>query len=337
MKSLNTLNINMGKRDFLRAGSAAALWLAGGARLAYAQENYPSRAISVVVPYAPGGQGDVFARVLSEPLGAKLKQTVVVENRPGASGMLGTRAIVRDKPNGYQLLLGQTGEIAITPTVNKNAGYDALQDLEPIVLVGNSPLVLIAPKNSPYNTIQELIALAGSEPDKVSYASSGTATPGHLAAAALALGTKTEMIHVPYKGAGQAMTDVIGGQVNCFFSSASAAMGHIKSGSVKVLAVSSLKRLSSLPDVPTIAETVLPRFNYSLWGGYFAPKGTPREIIKRLNQDINDILAVPEIRSRFEADGSAVPSNTPEQFTQFVQAEIAKYRDLIAATGIVIE
>lgn len=337
MKEFDQIDLKMTKRSFLGLGSAAVLAAMFGSRFAYAQADYPSRPISVVVPYAPGGQGDVFARLLSEPLAATLKQSVVVENRSGASGMLGTRLIIRGKGDGYQLLLGQTGEIAINPIANKNAGYDTLTDLAPIVLVGDSPLVLIAPKNAPYNTIQELIALAGKSPESVSYASSGTATPGHLAAAALALGTKTEMIHVPYKGAGQALTDVIGGQVNCFFSSASAAMGHIKSGSVKALAVSSLARLSSLPGVPTVAETVVPDFNFSLWGGYFAPKNTPKAIIDRLNKDINDILERPEIRTRFEADGAAVARNTPEQFTDFVNAEIAKYRDLIAVLDISLE
>jgi tripartite-type tricarboxylate transporter receptor subunit TctC len=310
---------------------------ASGMRLAHAQDAYPSQSISILVPYSPGGQGDVFARLLSEPLGAILKQSVVVENRPGATGMIGTRAIIRDKPDGYHLLLGQTGEMAIQPSVNDKAGYDTLKDLAPIVLIGDAPLIMIAPKNAPYNSIQELIQLARSKPEAVSYASSGTATPGHLAAAALALGTKTKMVHVPYKGAGQAMSDVIGGQVNFFFSSASAATGHIKAGSVKALAVSSSKRLASLADVPTIAESVLPGFSFSLWGGLFAPKQTPAAIIDRLNKDVNDILATPAIRARFESDGSAVARNSPAEFAQFVQNEINKYRELSAAAGVVIK
>jgi tripartite-type tricarboxylate transporter receptor subunit TctC len=336
MKLTNEFAVRTGRRNFLRIGGAGLIVAATNIRTAHAQTDYPSHSMSVIVPYAAGGQGDVFARILSGPLGAQLKQTVIVENRPGASGMLGTRTVIRDKGDGYTLLMGQTGEIAINPTANKNAGYDTLKDLAPIVLVGDSPLVLIAPKNSPYQSIDELIALARSKPEAVSYASSGTATPGHLAAAALALGTHSKMIHVPYKGAGQAMSDVIGGQVNCFFSSASAAMGHIKSGSVKVLAVASLKRLGSLPDVPTVAETVLPGFNYSLWGGFFAPKHTAATIINRLNQDINNILARPNIRQQFDANDSTVAANTPAQFTEFVQAEIAKYKALVASLGIAI-
>lgn len=327
--------VRPGRRQFLGAGCAAVL-LAASQRGALAAPAYPSRTVNVVVPYAPGGQGDLFARVLSDPLGALLKQTVVVENRPGATGMLGTRYIVREKPDGLNLLLGQTGEIAIIPSANRNAGYDPLKDLAPIALVGDSPLVMITSGKSRFNSVQELIALAAGKPKQVAYASSGTATPGHLAAAALALGTHTDMIHVPYKGAGQAMTDVISGQVGFFFSSASAAMGHIKAGSVKALAVASTRRMPALPNVPTIDETVLKGFSYSLWGGYFAPAATPAPIIGQLNRDINELLARPAIRTRFEADGAVVKANTSKQFAEFVRAETLKYRDLIKTTGITI-
>lgn len=327
--------VHVGRRHFLTAGCAAVL-LAAGQRSALAAQAYPAHSVNVVVPYAPGGQGDLFARVLSDPLGKLLKQTVIVENRPGATGMLGTRYIVREKPDGLNLLLGQTGEIAIIPSANKKAGYDPLKDLAPIALVGDSPLVMITSAKSPFKSVQELIALAAGKPKQVAYASSGTATPGHLAAAALALGTRCDMIHVPYKGAGQAMTDVISGQVGFFFSSASAAMGHIKSGSVKALAVASTRRMPALPDVPTIDETVLKGFSYSLWGGYFAPAATPAPIIGQLNRDINELLATPAIRTRFEADGAVVKANTPEQFAEFVRAEALKYRDLLKTTGITI-
>ncbi len=322
------------KRDFLHYAAALPLLAVTGVRSAAAAGGYPAQPVSVTVPYAPGGQGDLFARLLSEPLGQALLQTVVVENRPGASGMLGTRQIIRDKPDGYRLLLGQTGEIAINPLANKNAGYDALRELEPIVLVGDSPLVLLTAKGSTFATLESLVEQASKAPESVTYASSGTATPGHLAAVALALGTRTRMTHVPYKGAGQAMTDVIGGQVDCFFSSLSAAMGHIKAGTVRPLAITSLKRQAALPDTPTVAETLVPGFNYSLWGGYFAPGKTPADIIARLNQEINRILALPAIRERLAADGAAVPANTPAQFAAFVTAEIGKYGELIRSAGI---
>ena len=329
---------SVSKRRFLQSGCALlALPMARIGASHASETSYPTMPVSVTVPYAPGGQGDLFARMLSEPLGKVLGQTVVVENRPGASGMLGTRLIIREKPDGHHLLLGQTGEIAINPVANKNAGYKTLEALEPVVLVGDSPLVLITAKNSPFNTLEQLIDKAAKAPESVNYASSGTATPGHLAAVALGLGTHTRMTHVPYKGAGQAMTDVIGGQVDCFFSSVSAAMGHIKSGTVKALATTTGTRLASLEGIPTVAEKTVPGFNYSLWGGYFAPKGTPRDVILRLNQEINKILEQPAIRARLEADGAAVTANSPGQFTDFVKDEIGKYARLIQSAGIVIE
>ncbi len=327
----------LSKRRFLQSGCAllAMPFVRPGTVLA--ADTYPSMPVSVTVPFAPGGQGDLFARLISEPLGKVLEQTVVVENRSGASGMLGTKQIIREKADGHHLLLGQTGEIAIIPLANKNAGYQSLESLEPVVLVGNSPLVLITGSKSAFNTIDDLVKKAKADPESVTYASSGTATPGHLAAVALGLGTDTKMTHVPYKGAGQAMTDVIGGQVDCFFSSVSAAAGHIKSGSVKALATTADKRVASLKDIPTVAEGTVPDFNYSLWGGYFAPKGTSAEIITRLNTEINKILAQPDIRARFESEGSAVQANTPAEFTAFVKAEIAKYDKLIKTAGIVLE
>lgn len=335
---MNRQDSLISKRRFLQSGCALLALPVARIGASHASEtSYPTMPVSVTVPYAPGGQGDLFARMLSEPLGKVLGQTVVVENRPGASGMLGTRLIIREKPDGHHLLLGQTGEIAINPVANKNAGYKALEALEPVVLVGDSPLVLITAKNSPFNTLEQLIDKAAKAPESVNYASSGTATPGHLAAVALGLGTHTKMTHVPYKGAGQAMTDVIGGQVDCFFSSVSAAMGHIKSGTVKALATTTGTRLAALEGVPTVAEKTVPGFNYSLWGGYFAPKGTPREVILRLNQAINKILEQPAIRARLESDGAAVTANSPVQFTDFVKAEIGKYTQLIQSAGIVIE
>lgn len=324
------------RRRLLQAGSIGALMLASGAKAAFAASGYPTRPVSVIVPYAPGGQGDLFARILSDPMAALLGQSVVVENRPGASGMLGTRNVIRSKADGYTVLMGQTGEIVLIPLAHKDAGYDTAKDLAPVALVGNSPLVMIAPAKAKFNTPQEAITLAKSKPGGLAYASSGTATPGHLAAAALALDTKTDMVHAPYKGAGQAMTDVIGGQVDFFFSSASAAMSHIKAGTVKAIAVASSERMAALPDVPTINETVIPGFNYSLWGGYFVPKDTPTDIVQRLNKDINTLLAQQDIRARLEADGAAVRPNTPEEFQAFVDQEITKYRKLIDTLNITI-
>lgn len=323
------------RRQLLALAGALTLVTATGG--AWAQDTYPTKPITMIVPYAPGGQGDVFARLIGERLGNMLKQTVVVDNRPGASGAIGTRLVARAAGDGYTLLMGQTGEMAVNQFAMKEPGYDPLKDFKPVVLVGDAPLVLAVPAESKFRTLKDLIDFAKTKPDAVSYASSGTATPGHLAAAALALGSKTTMVHVPYKGAGQAMTDLLGNHVDFFFSSASAVMGYVTSGRLRALAVSTPQRLPALPQVPTVAEAAVPNFSFSLWGGVFAPAETPDAIVNKLNQDINKILTEPAIRSRLEADGSAVRANTPAQFAEFVRRDAAKYQGLVKATGIQAE
>lgn len=327
-------SVSFSRRRVLAAGVAAS---AGLLRVAQAQPDYPDKPVTVVVPYAPGGQGDVFARLVGERLGRVLGQPMIVDNKPGASGALGTRLVTRARGDGYTLLLGQTGEIAVNRSAMKHPGYDALTELRAIALVGNAPLVLAAPAQAPYDTVGELLQLARSKPGSVAYASSGTATPGHLAAAALALASRTQMAHIPYKGAGQAITDLIGGQVQFFFSSASAILGHVQGGRVKALAVSSTRRLAALPKVPTVAEAAVPGFEFSLWGGYFAPRETPDAIVNRLNAEITRVLAAADLHARFEAEGSAVAPMTPAAFEAFVRAEADKYAKLVQATGTHID
>jgi len=320
------------RRRVLAGSIALALGAASASSLA--QSGYPAKPITIIVPYAPGGQGDVFARLVGERLSVRLKQPVIVDNRPGATGALGSSIAAKANGDGYTLLLGQTGEIAVNKFVVKTLGYDPLKDFKAVVLVGDAPLILAVPANAPFNSIQELIQAARAKPESISYASSGTATPGHLAAAALALGTKTTMTHVPYKGAGQALTDLLGGHVQFFFSSASAVMSQIKGGKLKALAVSTPQRLPGLPQVPTVAESEVPGFSFTLWGGLFAPIETPNSVVELLNREVNDILMEPAMKARLEADGSAVRQNSPAQFSEFVVKELVKYEGLVKATGI---
>lgn len=326
-------SIRLHRRGFLGSCAAAAgACLAAGVQAAA----WPERPITVIVPYAPGGQGDVFARLVGDRLGRALGQPVIVDNRPGASGALGTRLVAKAPADGYTLLLGQTGEMAINGTAMKNPGYDTLKDFRGVALVGDAPLVLAVPAGSPFKSLAELIQAARAKPGSIAYASSGTATPGHLAAAALASGTRTEMTHVPYKGAGQAITDLIGGQVDFFFASASSIMAHLQGGRVRALAVSKPAKLANLPEVPPVADT-LPGFDFSLWGGYFAPRSTPQAVVQRLSSEIQRILAEPELRKRLEADASAVAPGTPERFDRMVRDEIAKYARLVKTTGATLE
>ena len=302
-----------------------------------ADPDYPTKPVSIIVAYAPGGQGDVFARLVSEKLSNLYKQPVVVDNKPGVSGTVGTRVAAKSKNDGYTLLLGQTGEITVNRLLMKDLGYDPMKELVPVVLIGNAPLVMLAPADAPYNTVNEFIQMARAKPGEFSYGSVGSGTPGHLSAVALGLGAKLNMVHVPYKGVGPLLSDLMAGRLQAFFSSASAAMPQIKGGKLKALGVTTPKRMSSLPEVPTIAEAGLSGFSYTLWGGLFAPAGTPTSVIDSLNREVNSLLAQPDIRTRLEADNVAVPKNTPQEFADYVKAESVKFEKLIKDANVKLE
>jgi tripartite-type tricarboxylate transporter receptor subunit TctC len=301
-----------------------------------ADDAYPSKPVRIIVPYAPGGSGDVFARLLAERLTSRLKQNFIVENRAGATGAIGTRMVADSPPDGEMLLMGQTGEIVVNPLVAKNLPYNP-KDLIAVALVGDSPLILAAPAKATFSTIKELVAQSKSAPKGLTFASSGTATPGHLAGAALALKTGANLTHVPYKGAGGALSDLLGNHVDMFFSGAPAVLPHFKSGALKPIAVSTAKRSPALPDTPTVAESGYRDFEFSLWGGIFVSKGTPRAIVLTLNHEINAILADPVVKKRLEEDGAVVTQNTPEQFAQFVARESSKYQVIVNQTGISLD
>jgi tripartite-type tricarboxylate transporter receptor subunit TctC len=303
----------------------------------FAADDYPTKPVSIVVAYAPGGQGDVFARLVGEKLSTVYKQPVVVDNKPGVSGTVGTRIAAKAKNDGYTLLLGQTGEITVNRLLIKDMGYDPMKDLVPVVQIGNAPLIMLAPIDAPYNTVAEFIQMARAKPGEVSYGSVGAGTPGHLSAVALGLGAKLNMVHVPYKGVGPLLSDLMAGRLQAFFSSASAAMPQIKGGKLKALAVTTPKRMTSLPDVPTVAEAGLPGFSYTLWGGLFAPAGTPLAVIESLNREVNAALAMPDIRARLEADNVAVPKNTPAEFADYVKAESVKFEKLIKEANVKVD
>jgi len=304
---------------------------------AIAADLYPTKPISIVVAYAPGGQGDTFARIVGERLGAVYKQTVLVDNKPGVSGTIGTRFATKAKNDGYTLFLGQTGEIVVNRVLMKDLGYDPMKELTPVVLIGNAPLVMLAPADAPYNTIAEFIQMARAKPGEFSYGSVGAGTPGHLSAVALGLGLKLDMLHVPYKGVGPLLSDLIAGRLQAFFSSASAAVPQVKGGKLKALAVTTPQRMSSLPQVPTLTESGLPGFSYTLWGGLFAPAGTPASVIDSLNREVNTILASPDIRARFDADNLAVPKNSPAEFANYVRVESVKFEKLVKDANLILE
>ena len=301
------------------------------------ETSYPQKQINMIVPYGPGGMGDRLARLSSEKLYANFKQPIVVENKPGGNGSIGGRYVVNAKSDGYTLLVGQTGELVVNRLLMKDLGYDPMKELIPVVLMGNAPLAIVAPIDSKFNTLAEFIQMAKKSPGEMAYGSLGQGTPGHLAGAALELGANMTMVHVPYKGMSNLLPDLLGGRLNLFFSSTSSAMPLIKSGKLKVIGVTTPKRISVLPNVETVSESVLPGFSFTVWGGLFAPKGTPKPVLEKLNQEINSMLANPEIKSQLEADSIAVPANTMQEFNDFIQQEASKYEKLIKAANIKIE
>ena len=312
----------------LRTIVAAALIACGLTVSAHAQ-TYPSRHIQLLVGYAPGGTGDIVARLIGARLATVLGQTVVIENRAGASGTLAAQSLVNAAPDGHTLMAAQTPEIAINPYFMKNVAYDPLKDMQPIALAAMVPLALVVPAKAPYSTVGDMIKDWRSGRN-VPFASAGVGTPGHFAGELLKLKTKGNLVHVPYKGAAPALNDLVGGHVDFYFPGFPAAVPLMKADKVKLLAVSSAKRSSAAPIIPTVAEAAnIPNFNFILWVGFFAPKATPPDIVARLNSEINKILNEPDINKKLRDDGAEISALSVEQFFAFMRSEAANYQQII--------
>jgi tripartite-type tricarboxylate transporter receptor subunit TctC len=295
---------------------------------------YPNRPIRLIVSFPPGATGDILGRIIANQLSIELGQSIAVENRAGAGGTIGARDVVGAPPDGYTLTVGQTPEIAINPYFMKDVGYDPLKDLQPIALAGVVPLALVVPPQSPFSTAaQWAAALRADQP--LTFASAGIGTPGHLGGELLKLKLDNKLVHVPYKGAGPALNDVAGGQVDFYFPGYPGAVPLMQSGRIKMLAVSTAKRVSGAPDTPTVAEvTGLANFDFTLWAGFFGPHGLPSEVTARLNSAINKVILEPEIKAKLDANGADVSALSLDQFGAFVRADIARYRDIISAGNL---
>jgi tripartite-type tricarboxylate transporter receptor subunit TctC len=294
---------------------------------------YPARTITLIVGYAPGGTGDFIARVVGAKLSEKLGRTVVVENRAGASGLIAAQFVAKSAPDGYTILVGQTPEIAINPSF-LNSGLDVMRELSPVALGGVVPLALVVPKSAPYATVPDMLKAAQS-PKGLLFSSAGTGTPGHFAGEVLRLASHGNMTHVPYKGAGPALADLLGSHVDFYFPGFPAALPFTKAGQMKMLAVSTARRASTAPDVPTVAEAAgIQDFDFSLWAGFFAPHDTPRDVVAALNQAINDALALPDIKKKMDDAGADIVPMSVDQFAGFIKAESDKYARVVKATGI---
>jgi len=314
-------------------GTALATFAVPGAS---AQSNYPSRPVRIVVPYAPGGGTDINARNVAPKLTERWNQTVVIDNRPGGNAMIGADIVAKATPDGYTVLLSASSEIVTTLSLFKSMPYDPLKDLEPVTLASNTPVVITAHPSTGVKSIKELVATAGTR--KYSFASVGTASPQHLAGEWLKSLARIDMVHIPFKGAGPALNDNLGGHVPIGFLSLLPVVPHAKAGRLNALAVTSGARSPALPDVPTMKEVGYPDIELVQWYGVFLPAKTPRAIIDKLNKDMNAIFNLPEVKERLAAGGADVlATTTPAQFGQFVRNEIDKNRRIIQVAGVKME
>ena len=297
---------------------------------------FPSKPIKIIVPFPAGGTVDFFARVISTKLSEALGQSVLVENRSGAGGNIAAEAVAKAAPDGYTLLMGSE-IIAINTSLYSKIGYDPVKDLAPITLVGTVPNILIVHPGLPINSVAELIALAKKTPGKISFASTGQGTSTHLSSELFKLMANVDMLHVPYKGGPPAIADLISGQVNMMFINMPTGITHVRSGKAKILAVSSIKRVAQLPDVPTVDQSGVKGFETSAWSGLYAPAATPADIINRLNVEVVKILKQPSVREQLMAQGAEPVGDTPEEFSRFTLAEISKWAKIIKISGAKVD
>lgn len=311
------------------------LLLASLALAAQAQP-YPSKPLRIVVPFAPGGSTDIVARILAERLAGPLGQPVTVENRAGAAGNIGGEAVARSAPDGYTLLMATTGVMAINNALYKSMTYDAAKDLEPVVFTTSITNVLSVPPEIPAKTVTELVALAKAQPGKLSFASSGAGSSTHLSGELFKSMAGIDVLHVPYKGSGQALVDLMAGRVSMIFDNMPSVLPYIRGGKLRGLGVTGAKRSAAMPELPTIAEAGVPGYESLSWSGIAAPAGTPREIVMRLNREIGSVLAASDVRQKLTELGAEPVGGPPETFAAHVRAERDKWSRLVRERNITV-
>jgi tripartite-type tricarboxylate transporter receptor subunit TctC len=327
-----------GRRPIMRAAFGlaaitAVIALSLGAIRVHAQ-SYPTRSIKIVVPATPGGAIDVIARLLGDKLTASMGQPVVTENKPGASNNLGTDYVAKSPPDGYNLVIVASSH-ATNKFLFKQMPYDPVADFEPVVFTHIVPLVLAVHPAVPAKNVQELIAWIKANPDKATFASSGKGSSLHMAAELFkSMGGIATMLHVPYRGSSAAHPDLLGGRTAMIFDTITAILPHVQSGGVRALAVTTAKRSAALPDLPTIAESGLPGYDANTWGGILAPAGTPKEIVAKLNAEINKALATEDVRAKLTANGIDIQGGTPAEFGDYIKGEVVKWAKVTKEAGI---
>jgi tripartite-type tricarboxylate transporter receptor subunit TctC len=319
----------------MRRLSLALLALAIGALSSPANAApYPDRPVKILVGFSAGGGTDVAARIMAQKLTDALGQSVVVENRPGVSGMIAAEATAKSSPDGYTLMMGSQTTLAVAPALYRKFGIDAARDFAGVAMAGVSPLVLVVHPSLPVQSVKDVIALAKAKPGTLNFASGGLGTTPHMAGELFAIQAGIKMVHVAYRGEAPAINDLLGGQIPLIFANLSAVIGNVRAGSLRALAVTSAQRAASAPDIPTIAEVALPGFDAATWFALVAPAGTPREIVDRINAAVTRIVAESEVRQRFADLGMTISAGTPDALGGYIKSEIAKWAEVIKDADI---
>ncbi len=316
-----------------RAALSLAATLAISTPHAAAADAYPAKPIRFVVAFPPGGGTDIIARSIAQKLAERIAQQVVVDNRPGAGGNIGTDIVAKAAPDGYTMLMGSAGPLAINASLFAKMPFDPVRDLAPVTLAASTPNVLVLHPSLKAATVKELIALARARPGEINFASSGHGTPAHLAGELFNSMAGVKMVHVPYKGAAPALADLLGGQVQLMFSTMPPALPHVKDGKLRALAVTSAKRSPAAPELPTVDEIALPGFEANTWHGVVVPAGTPETIVARLNREIVAILHLPEVVERLSGQGAEPVGSTPQEFAAYIKSEALKWAKVVRDSG----
>jgi tripartite-type tricarboxylate transporter receptor subunit TctC len=313
-----------------------AVALAGGtlAVLPASAQTWPAKPIRLVVPFTPGGSTDILGRAVGQKLTEAFGQQVLVDNRPGAGGSIGAEAVAKSAPDGYTLLMGHIGTLAVNPSLYPKLGYDPVKGFAPVAWVARVPNVLVATNALPVKTVKDLVALAQSKPGSLNYGSGGNGSAAHIATEYFKLQTRTFLVHIPYRGTAPAVTDLIAGQLSLMFTGAPAVMPQVKAGQLRALAVSAAKRMEAFPDLPTVAESGFAGFEADQWYGVVAPAGTPAEVVAKLNAAINRALATPELRQRLSGEGAEAVVTTPQAFGTQIAREIERWRPVLKAGNV---
>jgi tripartite-type tricarboxylate transporter receptor subunit TctC len=324
------------RRQFLIRNILVSVALSCSAVAGHAQ-TWPASPIKLIIPFPPGGGTDILSRLVANKLAESNKWAIVPENRGGAGGTIGVGESAKAAPNGYTLLMGQKDNMAVAPWLYKSLAYDSLRDFTAVAHVAYTPVVIVTSINSRFKTLADVVSAARSAPDTISYGSPGNGTTIHLAGEVLNNAANIKLLHVPYKGSSAAMTDLMGGTLDLAVSSVPSAISQIKAGKVRALAVTSAKRSTSLPDVPTVAESGYKGFDVSTWYGIFVPTGTPKEIVARLNSEVNKLLDTPELKKAIYAQGAEPQAMTPEKFATLLQTDYRDMKDIVKQAGVTID